>query len=203
MPKTLLSTFAVRLVALGIAEPSALLAEAIGFIGQAVRAATPQAALPPSMHHPSRPESIRRANRTWPVGWPNVAIDARARRATPLAAGKRSSGHNSRTGIKRVGGYRLPVHGRWRRTTEKGRFDPLAAPSGMTGICAYETAGVDVEGSWRVAAVDVAFGRCAGVAAGLTLRYERGLAYIACNPKLLGGDGSAAIIGAADKLPRG
>jgi len=42
LPKTLLSMFAVRLAALGIAEPSALLAEAIGFIGQAVRAATPQ-----------------------------------------------------------------------------------------------------------------------------------------------------------------
>ena len=85
MPKTLLSMFAVRLAALGIAEPSALLAEAIGFIGQAVRAATPQAALRPSMHHSSRPQSIRQANRTWPVGWPNVAVDARARRATRLA----------------------------------------------------------------------------------------------------------------------
>ena len=85
MPKTVLSTFAVRLAALGIAESSSLLAEAIGIIGQPVRAATPQAALRPSMHHSSRPESIRRANRTWPVGWPSVAIDARARRATPLA----------------------------------------------------------------------------------------------------------------------
>ncbi len=51
-----------------------------------------------------------------------------------LRASKRSPGHNSRTGINRVGGYLLPVHGRWRRTTEKGRFDPLAAPSGMTAI---------------------------------------------------------------------
>ena len=75
--------------------------------------------------HPG-PELIRRANRTWPVGWPSVAIDARARRVQRrLRASKRSSGHNSRTGINRVGGYLLPVHGRWRRMTERGRFDPF------------------------------------------------------------------------------
>jgi hypothetical protein len=36
LTNTLLSMFAVRLASLGIAEPSALLGEAIGFIGQAV-----------------------------------------------------------------------------------------------------------------------------------------------------------------------
>jgi hypothetical protein len=47
----------------------------------------PQAALRPSMHHSSRPESIRRANRIWPLGWPNVTIDARSK-ASNAACGQ-------------------------------------------------------------------------------------------------------------------
>ena len=39
-----------------------------------------------------------------------------------------------------------------------GRFDPMATPTRMTGVCAKQTAGVDVERIQRIAAVDVAVG---------------------------------------------
>jgi hypothetical protein len=87
LPKTLLSTFAVRLAALGIAEPSALLAEAIGFIGQAVRAATPpggaptfDASLIPARVNPPGEQDL--------AGWLAKCCDRRSSKASNAACGQ-------------------------------------------------------------------------------------------------------------------
>jgi hypothetical protein len=85
LPKTLLSTFALRLAALGIAEPSALLAEAIGFIGQAVRAATPRRRSDlRCITHPGPSQSAGRTGLGRLAGQ-MLRLTLGARRATPLA----------------------------------------------------------------------------------------------------------------------
>src|SRR5271166_237387 len=49
------------------------------------------------------------------------------------------------------------------QTEQETSSSPLATPSGTTALCAHRTAGVDVERTFRIAAVDVANGRRAPV----------------------------------------
>ena len=102
--------------------------------GQAIRAATPQAALRPSMHHCPGPSQS--AGRTGLAGWLPRCCDRRSSKASNAARGQANEAPATapRTGFNRAGGHLLPVHGRWRPAalTERGRFDPPAAPSEMT-----------------------------------------------------------------------